>query len=131
MAPPIHAALSHALRVVGGALAETVTARRCWLTPGRPRIDRAWFRGMKLNTSNCFHVAFNLKMRRYMREDAEVCELAALVSDRGAAAQKLHADTKMQPPGQDHVVLLTCFLALQDVSPAMGPTCISPRQGER
>ena len=41
---------------------------------------------------------------------SELCELAALVSDKGAAAQKLHSDTALTGPGQEHVVLFTCFL---------------------
>ena len=95
-----------------------------------------------------------------LTERAQLCELAALVSDKGARAQKLHADTRDgdgdgggngggkgcggngggnggssgSGNGGDgggdeggHRVLLTCFVALQDVTEDMGPTWIAPR----
>jgi len=50
--------------------------------------------------------------------DAELWECAALISAPGAAPQPLHADTLWDQEG----VLFSTFIALQDVTPAMGPT---------
>jgi hypothetical protein len=50
--------------------------------------------------------------------DASFYELAALVSDRGAASQRVHPDTVHQP----QCPLYTCFVALQDTDAAMGCT---------
>jgi hypothetical protein len=50
--------------------------------------------------------------------DAAFYELAALVSDAGAASQRVHSDTVMQPS----CPLYTCFVALQDTDMAMGCT---------
>jgi ectoine hydroxylase-related dioxygenase (phytanoyl-CoA dioxygenase family) len=61
-----------------------------------------------------------------LTRDAVLCELSALVADPGAAAQLLHPDTQMAP-GNDYTGLCTAFLALQDVTGAMGPTEICPR----
>jgi hypothetical protein len=96
-------------------------------------------------------------VRRYpLTACAQLCELAALVSDKGAKAQRLHADTgdggdsgkgsgggggggggggKREVGGSipggggegGHRVLFTCFVALQDVTEDMGPTWIAPR----
>ena len=59
--------------------------------------------------------------------DAEVCELAALVSDGGAARQPLHPDTWMQAGLPGCSGLVTVFVALQDVTADMGPTLMIPR----
>ena len=56
-------------------------------------------------------------------EDAELFELAALVSDPGAPRQPAHPDTPCKADGNAGPVVLTSFIALQDVSEAMGPTC--------
>eukprot|EP00192_Tetraselmis_astigmatica_P020724 CAMPEP_0117654604 /NCGR_PEP_ID=MMETSP0804-20121206/3832_1 /TAXON_ID=1074897 /ORGANISM="Tetraselmis astigmatica, Strain CCMP880" /LENGTH=300 /DNA_ID=CAMNT_0005460895 /DNA_START=212 /DNA_END=1111 /DNA_ORIENTATION=- len=53
--------------------------------------------------------------------DAVLCELSALCVDPGAAAQQLHPDTRIVP-GQDQAGLITAFMALQDITPDMGPT---------
>lgn len=50
--------------------------------------------------------------------DAELWECAALISAPGAAPQPLHADTLWDKDG----VLFSTFIALQAVTPAMGPT---------
>jgi hypothetical protein len=50
--------------------------------------------------------------------DAELWECAALISAPGAAPQPLHADTLWDKGG----VLFSTFIALQAVTPAMGPT---------
>ena len=49
----------------------------------------------------------------------------ALCSDPGSGAQDLHPDTQIAGP-HAHCALLTAFLALQDVTPAMGPTEVIP-----
>jgi len=54
--------------------------------------------------------------------DAEVWELAALVSVPGAAPQAVHSDTVWSKDP----CLVTCFVALQDVTSAMGPTRFFP-----
>jgi hypothetical protein len=50
--------------------------------------------------------------------DAAFYELAALVSDRGAASQRVHPDAVHQP----QCPLYTVFVALQDIDAAMGCT---------
>lgn len=52
------------------------------------------------------------------KRDASFYELAALISDRGAASQRVHPDTVHQP----QCPLYTCFVALQDTDAAMGCT---------
>lgn len=56
--------------------------------------------------------------------DAELYELAALISDMGAVAQPLHPDTPFVE-GEGPVVL-TAFIAVQDVDADMGPTIFLP-----
>ena len=56
-------------------------------------------------------------------EDAVLYELAALVSEPGAPRQPVHPDN----PYQAEMPLLTCFVGLQSVSAAMGPTVFLPR----
>jgi len=58
--------------------------------------------------------------------DAELFELAALVSDPGAPRQPVHPDTPHKE-GVDAPAIITGFLALQDVDEAMGPTVFLPR----
>lgn len=58
--------------------------------------------------------------------DAEMCELSALVSDPGAPAQPLHPDTQTSGT-RAHCGLITAFVALQDVTPEMGPTEVCAR----
>jgi len=55
-------------------------------------------------------------------EDASLYELSALLSEAGAPRQPVHPDN----PHQEHAPLLTCFIALQDVTAAMGPTVFLP-----
>ena len=54
--------------------------------------------------------------------DAELWELSAIISAPGAAPQIVHADTAYASCPS----LITTFVALQDVSTAMGPTCFVP-----
>lgn len=76
-------------------------------------------------------------------DDAELFELAALVSDPGAPRQPMHPDTTRQKdaPGDggegasaggvggegDAPAVVTAFVALQDVDEEMGPTVFLPR----
>ena len=55
--------------------------------------------------------------------DAELFELAAMISDPGAPAQPLHPDTIYQDTVHP---VLTCFIALQDINQEMGPTLFMP-----
>ena len=59
-----------------------------------------------------------------MTGEARLCELSSLVVDEGAERQPLHPDTEQQ---EGLAPLVTCFVALQDVRPAMGPTIMLPR----
>lgn len=51
-------------------------------------------------------------------KEAKLWELAAIISEPGAAPQLLHSDTLYTPLP----CLFSAFIALQDVSPTMGPT---------
>lgn len=55
--------------------------------------------------------------------EAELFELAALISDPGAPRQALHPDTAYQPGG---ATVCTAFIALQDIDASMGPTVFLP-----
>lgn len=66
---------------------------------------------------------------RSLGEDAELYELAALISLPGAARQPVHPDTPITPgKGTDGngPTILTAFCALQDIDGAMGPTLFLP-----
>lgn len=56
-----------------------------------------------------------------LTDDAELCELSALIADPGAQSQPLHPDTQITG-AHAHCALLTVFLALDDVRADMGPT---------
>mmetsp|Transcript_33358 Transcript_33358/g.64352 ORF Transcript_33358/g.64352 Transcript_33358/m.64352 type:complete len:368 (-) Transcript_33358:295-1398(-) len=64
-----------------------------------------------------------LAFERLVGNDAELYEMAAIVSAPGAAPQVVHADTEWT----DIPCLFTAFVALQDVESAMGPTCFIRR----
>ena len=59
----------------------------------------------------------------FLGSDAELYELAALVSDPGAPRQPVHPDTGFSPSP----VLASTFIALQDIDETMGPTVWLPR----
>jgi ectoine hydroxylase-related dioxygenase (phytanoyl-CoA dioxygenase family) len=62
-------------------------------------------------------------LQSILGKDAELFELSVMISDPGSEAQPLHPDILYQdtlPP------ILTCFVALQDVSSDMGPTLFMP-----
>lgn len=69
-------------------------------------------------------------LNELLGDDAELFELAALVSDPGAPRQPMHPDTtrrKDAPEGADAPAVVTAFVALQDVDEEMGPTVFLPR----
>ncbi|CAK0903138.1 unnamed protein product [Prorocentrum cordatum] len=53
-------------------------------------------------------------------EDCTMCELEAIVNDPGSHAQPLHFDTDLAS------VRVAMLIALQDVTPSMGPTAFYP-----
>lgn len=55
-------------------------------------------------------------------EESELYELAALISDPQSSSQPLHPDTSFEA----EAVVLTAFVALQDIDAAMGPTLFLP-----
>ena len=57
---------------------------------------------------------------------ASLYELACLISDPGSNRQVVHPDNPYLP-GRDKPTLLTCFIALQDVTLEMGPTVWIPQ----
>ena len=57
-------------------------------------------------------------------DDAELFELAALVSDPRAPRQPAHPDTPFRP--NDGAAIITAFVALQDIDEDMGPTIYLP-----
>jgi hypothetical protein len=52
-------------------------------------------------------------------------ELSCLISSPGSQRQVVHPDTPMLPM-RDHPSVLTCFIALQDITEDMGPTVFLP-----
>ena len=59
-------------------------------------------------------------MEQTLTSEAVVMELSTLISDPGASSQNYHADSIL--PSVYGAPLITCFVALQDIEPAMGPT---------
>ena len=59
-----------------------------------------------------------------LEEEPQLCELSSLISDPGSERQPLHSDTSQEAGVSS---LVTCFIALQDISPDMGPTIMLPR----
>jgi hypothetical protein len=53
-------------------------------------------------------------------------ELSCLISSPGSQRQVVHPDTPMLPM-KDHPSVLTCFIALQDITADMGPTVFLPK----
>ena len=62
-------------------------------------------------------------LRDALSDDAVLYELSALVSEPGSPRQPIHPDNPYQPCAP----LLTCFVALQQITPSMGPTFFLPR----
>jgi len=60
--------------------------------------------------------------------DAELYELACLISDQGSDRQVIHPDIAFQGENQIRTgPLVTCFIALQDIDSQMGPTEFLPQ----
>jgi hypothetical protein len=55
-------------------------------------------------------------------DDATLYELSVLISEPGSDRQPVHPDN----PFQENIPLVTCFVALQDVTSHMGPTTFLP-----
>jgi len=60
--------------------------------------------------------------------DAQLFELACMVSDPGAPSQPLHPDSLFQDTPHS---ILTCFIALQNVDSDMGPTVFMPHSATK
>lgn len=60
-------------------------------------------------------------------KDATLYELSCLISQPGSARQNIHPDHPIRPDQLHHPSCITCFVALQDVTPSMGPTVFLPR----
>ena len=58
--------------------------------------------------------------------NARLVELACITSSPGARAQPPHCDTGSSEAGSAAGVLISCFVALHDLQPAMGPTLMYP-----
>ena len=56
--------------------------------------------------------------------EAYLAELGVLVSEPGAVRQPIHPDTVSH--GGNEQPIYSTFIAVQDVTPAMGPTCLIP-----
>ena len=72
--------------------------------------------------------ALHPAISRRLGADAELYELAALISNPGAARQPVHPDTPiLASKGTDEgATILTAFCALQDIDETMGPTLFLP-----
>ena len=71
-----------------------------------------------------FQTAVGSTIELLLGPDAVLYELSCLISDPGSQRQVMHPDTPCQ---KDKAVLYTCFVALQDITPDMGPTTWLPR----
>lgn len=61
-------------------------------------------------------------------KDAILHELSCLISDPGSQRQVIHPDTPyVDGDGRDGPAVLTCFVALQDITADMGPTVWLPK----
>ena len=59
-------------------------------------------------------------------ESATLYELSAIISKPGCRQQVLHSDTIASSESDANAILLTTFVALQDISRCMGPTVMYP-----
>lgn len=100
------------------------------LSPGMPPVDAA-LRALLAQPR------VRQALAQVLGEDAELYELAAMVSDPGARRQPVHPDTPFPETRRGAApeeaaqalppVVITAFLALQDITPAMGPTVLWSR----
>ena len=85
---------------------------------------------------NNFTITLPVIIKRYVQEitsmlqigvfkghDAKLVELAALISYPGAAEQRVHSDMQYTKK----TTIITCFIALRDVTLKEGPTNVFPR----
>jgi ectoine hydroxylase-related dioxygenase (phytanoyl-CoA dioxygenase family) len=63
-------------------------------------------------------------MSSMLGKQSALYELSCLISDKGSNRQVVHPDTPCT--SDDEAVLYTCFIALQDIDPTMGPTTWLP-----
>ena len=63
-------------------------------------------------------------LEQSLTSEACVVELSSLISDPGATCQQWHPDSLL--PSLVGAPLITCFVALQDIAPDMGPTELLP-----
>lgn len=66
--------------------------------------------------------ALGATLQELLGPEAILYELSCLISDPGSDRQVMHPDTPYAPDA----VLYTCFMALQDMTVDMGPTCWLP-----
>ena len=64
--------------------------------------------------------------KAFLSDQAVLYELSCLISDPGSQRQVMHPDNPFLQ-GRSDPTLLTCFIALQDIDIAMGPTVYLPR----
>jgi len=69
------------------------------------------------------NLLYNTLVNALGGEDITLYELSSLISEPGSPRQPVHPDN----PHQELSPLLTVFIALQDITPAMGPTNFIPR----
>ena len=66
-------------------------------------------------------------LQQTLGNDATLYELSSLMSDPGSQRQVVHPDTPMMENRQkNQPTMYTCFIALQDITPDMGPTTWLP-----
>jgi ectoine hydroxylase-related dioxygenase (phytanoyl-CoA dioxygenase family) len=75
------------------------------------------------------HTAVGPLIEEFLGPDATLFELAALISHPGSARQNIHPDHACGAAhnDDDKPLVLTCFVALQAITPVMGPTLWFPR----
>ena len=69
------------------------------------------------------NLLYNTLVNALGGEDIALYELSSLISEPGSPRQPVHPDN----PHQEFAPLLTVFVALQDITPEMGPTNFIPR----
>lgn len=69
------------------------------------------------------NLLYNTLVNALGGDDITLYELSSLISEPGSPRQPVHPDN----PHQEFPPLLTVFVALQDITPAMGPTNFIPR----
>jgi hypothetical protein len=71
-------------------------------------------------------------LSKILGSKALLYELSVIISDSGSRAQQFHSDTKiLGRSSEKDALLVTIFLALQDVKKDMGPTLLYPKTHTR